>query len=1143
MTLLPLRHLPLRHLLATACLALSPALATAQGAATATVTTSADSGGVQGFYRFPALHARGLWFTAEGDLWRVGSEGGRAERITTHPGYETHPAVSPDGRWLAFVGAYEGAPDAYVMPVAGGPPRRLSWFGAQVQVWGWTPAGEVLVSAPAADGAPDRQLYAIDAASGRQRTLPVARASEGAVSADGRTLYFTRGGLRGDNVRAYRGGATARLWQLDRGSRAEARPGLEHEANHRRPMPWGQGAGARLAFLSDRDGRYNLWSVDARGGDLRQHTRHRERDIRHATLHDGRVVYAIGADLHLLDLDSGRDQRVDITLGGDFDHQRTRWLARPQDFLTSVALAPDGERVALTVRGRIATIGAAGLRRAEPELPPEARCRQGVFSHDGRHVYALCDLSPADEVEIWRLPANGVGAPLQITRGATSQRTGVLPSPDGRWLAHADKDGQLWLTALTPQGAGATRRVDDAGALDRESTLLWSPDSRALVFTRPQLPNYRDQLFLHRLGSGAAPGRTEALTSDRYEVRSPAFTPDGRWLYFISDRHFVASSRSPWGDRNLGPQFDRRGRVYALALQPGQRFPFQPRDELSAGTAAPVPPAPASAAASATPASARTGAAHAGAPHAVVAEGLAQRLFEVPLAPGNYTALRTDGKRLYLLEREPTLEGRQSLRTLAIDANEPRPELFATEVRQVELSADGKRMLVVRAGPAGAVGDILLLDAAPRLPAESARQTVRWADWPIAVEPRAEWRQMFADAWRLQRDHFYDPGLHGVDWAAVRRRHEPLLARVTDRAELNELLAQMVGELGLLHSQVFTPDLRSGPDSIGLAGLGARLSPVAEGLRIDAIDRGDPELPSAAAPLAASGLDLRAGDVITAINGRSTAGLPSAAPLLRGLAGRQVLLALRRADGSSVQAVVTPVDARRAAALRYGDWEAQRAERVHAASGGRIGYLHLRAMGADDIASFAREFYAQVDREALIIDVRGNNGGSIDSWIIEKLLRRAWVFWQPRSPAGGAPYPNMQQSFRGHLAVLIDEYTYSDGETFAAGVQRLQLGPLIGRRSSGAGVWLSDRNRLSDNGLMRAAESGQFTLDGQWLIEGRGVSPDIEVDNPPRASAEGQDAQLEAALTHLQQRLAERPVPRPTPPPYPRPYAAPADAR
>ncbi|MBI5254992.1 MAG: PD40 domain-containing protein [Burkholderiales bacterium] len=1100
-----------------------------------------------GFYRFPALQGQQLWFTAEGDIWRVGTTGGRAERITTHPGYETHPAVSPDGRWLAFVGAYEGSPDVYLMPTTGGTPRRLSWFGARVQVWGWTPDGEVLATAPAASGAPDLQLYAIAPATGLQRTLPVGQASDGALSADGKTLYFSRGGLRGDNVRAYRGGATARLWQLALGGPAEARPLLSHEAGHKRPMPYlarqGGVAQPRVAFLSDRDGRFNLWSVDAAGGDLRQHTHHRELDIRHASIDDGRVIYALGADLHLVDLATGQDQRLDITLGGDFDHQRTRWLTRAQDFLSHVALSPDGQRVALTVRGRIATVGAAGLRRAEAALPADARCRAGTFGHDGRQVFALCDMAPADEVEVWRLPANGVGSPVRITTGASVLRLQLQPSPDGRWLAHHDKDGRLWLTALTPQGGGKTVQVADASALDNDTPLVWSPDSRALAFTRAQPPSLRSQLVLYRLGEGDGPGRSEVLTSDRYDSGAPAFTPDGKWLYFLSDRHFSASNRHPWGDRDLGPFFERRSRVYALALQPGLRFPFRPRDELSMGTPEATATRQAAPAASATsaaaPAAAKAGPAAGAALPAITFPGLAQRLHEVPLAPGNYLTLRTDGKRLYLLERDSTPEGRRTLRTLAIEDNEPKPEPFMADVRQVEVTPDGKRLLVVKAGPGAAAGDILLLDAGAKAPAELARHTVRWADWPLAVEPRAEWRQMFADAWRMQRDHLYDPGLHGVDWPAVRRRFEPLVDRVTDRAELNELLAQMVSELGLLHSQVGTPDLRAGPEQITLAGLGARLSPVAEGLRIDALYRGDPELPSEAPPLAAPGVQAQAGEIITAVNGRNTRGLPGIAPVLRGLAGRQVLLDLRRPDGSTRQAVVTPVDARREAALRYGDWEAGRAERVQQAGGGRIGYLHLRAMGGDDIATFAREFYAQLDREALVIDVRGNTGGNIDSWIIEKLLRRTWAYWQRRSPVGLPPYGNMQQSFRGHLAVLIDETTYSDGETFAAGVQRLKLGTLVGRPTAGAGVWLSDRNRLLDNGILRAAESGQFTPDGQWLIEGRGVSPDIEVDNPPRASFEGQDAQLDAAVAQLLRRLSEQPLPVPRAPAYPRPYRQP----
>ena len=1108
---------------------------------------------ITGFYRFPALHQQQIWFTAEGDLWRVGSSGGRAERITTHPGYETQPAVSPDGRWLAFIGAYEGAPDVYVMPVAGGAPKRLSWFGLRVQVWGWTPAGEVLATGPAADGAPEVQLYAFDPATGKQRLLPVAQASDGAVSADGRTLYFTRSGLRGDNARNYRGGATARLWQLDLASNtAEARPLISHEANHKRPMPYVDAQGnARVALLSDRDGRYNLWSVRADGSDLRQHTQQRDFDIRHASLSGSQVVYALGADLLLHDLAGGGERRLDITLAGDFEHQRTRWLAKPQDYLSEISLAPDGERVALTVRGRIATAGTGGLRRAEAPLPAQARCREGQFSHDGKHVYALCDMSPQQEVEVWRLPANGIGAPLQITRGATTQRLRVLPSPDGKWLAHLDKENKLWLTALTPEGGGSTTLLDGVGGLTRESPIVWSPDSRALAFARPTSANDHDRLYLHRLGDGKAPGRTEVLSSDRYDTRSPAFTPDGKWLYFIADRHFIASTRHPWGDRNMGPYFDKRGQVYALALQAGQRFPFQPRDELTpAGATAAAPAAsaasgasgasaasaPVSAAAAARPA--KSASAPAGTP-AIVFEGLAQRLYEVPLPPGNYTDLRSDGKRLYLLERDSPGDGKSTLRTLVIDNNDPKPEVFAADVKQVELTPDGKRLLVVRGS-----GEILLVDAAARLPGELGRASVRWTDWPIAIEPRAEWQQMFADAWRMQRDHFYDAGLHGVDWRAVRQRYEPLVERVTDRAELNELLAQMVAELGLLHSQVYTPDLRSGTDNIALGFLGARYEAVPDGLRISAIYRGDAELPSEAPPLAAPGVNARVGDIITAVNGRTLRDQPSLAPLLRGMVGRQVLLSLRRADGSSVQTIVTPVDARHETAMRYGDWEQRRAERALQASQGRIGYLHLRAMGAEDIASFAREFYAHIDREGLIIDVRGNNGGNIDSWIIEKLLRRTWAYWQTRSPADGPPYSNMQQTFRGHLVVLVDENTYSDGETFAAGIQQLKLGTLIGRRTSGAGVWLSDSNRLLDNGVMRAAESGQFTPAGEWLIEGRGVSPDIEIDNPPRASFGGQDAQLEAALGHLLQRLAEQPVPPVKVPRYPRPPSlAPAQAK
>jgi tricorn protease len=869
---------------------------------------------------------------------------------------------------------------------------------------------------------------------------------------------------------------------------------------------------------------------------LRQHSRNKGWDIRHASIDGGKVAYAVGADIHLLDLASGADQKVAITLGGDFDQQRERFIKRPQDFLGHVAMAPDGERVLLSARGHLATQGVGALRRAELPQPAEGRCRQAEFSADSKNVFGLCDFG--GETEVWRFAANGLGKPEALTSGATTLRKELSPSPDGRYLAHTDKEGRIYLTDLQAKGGAATRLIDQDRIGSGPEGLSWSPDGKALAFTRPARVRERDQLMLYTL----ADGRLTQLSSDRYDNASPTFSPDGHWLYFLSRRSFaVTGNGGPWGDRNMGPYFDRGTRIYALALQPGQRFPFAPRDELDGGKGKKdeakkdeAKPEDKTAGKDAKPDEKKPEGGKKDALPAIVTAGLAERLFEVPLPPGNYSELRSNGKQLWYLDTELTTDRKSALKALPIGNNEDKPETVAADVRSYALSADGKKLMVQRM--AGGAREILLVDAAPKLPGELGKFQVRWSDWAIATDPKSEWRQMFADAWRMHRDYFYDKAMHGVDWKAVRAKYEPLVDRVTDRAELGDLLGQMSSELGALHSQIGMPDLRAGSEDPGLAGLGARLSRQADGWRIDRIYAGDPELPDELAPLAAPGLGIQAGDVITAINGRSALEAADPSELLRGQAGRQVLLQIKQAGASApISRIVTPVNQRREQALRYGDWRFTRAQAVQQQGQGRIGYVHLRAMGRDDIADFAREFYAQFDREGLIIDVRHNNGGNIDSWILEKLLRRAWAYWQSRSPDGAKAYPNMQQAFRGHVVILINEETYSDGETFAEGFKRLGLGKAIGKRTSGAGVWLSDQNRLLDNGLARAAENGQILADGRFLIEGIGVSPDIEVDNPPRASFEGRDAQLEAAIAELHKEMAAEPMVQPKPGAYPRP--------
>ncbi|WP_422042146.1 S41 family peptidase [Roseateles sp.] len=1099
-------------------------------------TTSATPG----FFRQAALHGEQIFFVAEGDIWRVPTLGGTAERLTTHTGAETLPAVSPGGEWLAFVAQYDGPADLYLMPVKGGVPQRLTWEGVNQKVWGFSAQGELLFTAPAQDGRPITQLYGLNPKTGIRRVLPVGQASDGALSADGNQLYFTRNGLRGDNAKQYRGGAIARLWTLDLTTQSEARPLLAEGANDSRPMPYRNAQGeSRVAFLSDRDGSVNLWSVNTKGQDLRQHSRFKGWDIRHASIHARQVSVTVGADIHVLDLDAPgitEGRKLSIQLKGDFAQQRERWIKKPQDFLTHTALAPNGERVLLNSRGRLATQGVGALRRAELPQSQEGRCLKGEFSADSQQVFALCDFS--GEREIWRFAANGLSPAQQLTRGATAMRTQLHPSPDGRHIAHADKEGHLYLTELK---SGATQLIAHDKRAASIGPVSWSADSQTLAYTQPLHNGNREQILLYSLKDG----KTHTVSSDRYDSESPVFSPDGRWLYFISKRSFeVTGNSSPWGDRNMGPFFDRRAKVYALALQSGLRFPFAAKDELSPaensgegkgdgkGEGKPEDKNESKPALKgdkkAEPAS--------GNKPAIVWAGLSERLFEVPLPSGNYSALQVDAKRLWMLDTEASGERKSSLKTLSIDRQGGKAETVAEDVKSFALSADGKKLMIVRnATTPAAAPDILLIDAGPKLPAELGKFQVKWNDWQIATDPRMEWRQMFTDAWRMQRDYFYDRGMHGVDWAAMRSKYEPLVARLTDRAELAELMAQMVSELSVLHSQVGPGDVRAAPEEPGLAGLGARLSRQAQGWRIDQIYRSDPELPNELSPLAAPGLSVKVGDIITAVNGRPALQAADLADLLRGQAGKQVLLQLSTAEGREIQQIVTPVAQRREQQLRFGDWRYSRARAVEKASDGRIGYLHLRAMGKDDIADFAREFYAQSDREGLIIDVRFNGGGSIDSWILEKLMRRAWAFWQRRSPAGAPTYPNMQEAFRGHLVVLANEETYSDGETFTEGVKRLGVGPVIGKTTSGAGVWLSDQNRLVDNGIMRAAETGQMSADGQFLIEGIGVKPDIEVDNPPRATHLGGDAQLDAAIEVLKKAIRDQPVRAVKPGPYPRP--------
>lgn len=1057
-----------------------------------TVAASADS--TKGFYRYPALYKDTLVFAAEGDLWTVSIKGGTGRRLTTHPGEETHPVISPDGKTLAFSATYEGPTELYIMPLSGGLPSRLTYESDASTAIGFTPNGKLIYSTRAFSTIPNPQLVTIELKTGKRALIPLSQASGGSYDASEQTLYFTRPGFHNNNTKRYKGGTARNIWKI-KSEWPEARNLTEDfPGENFAPMWWD----SRVYYVCDRDGDWNIWSMDEDGKDLKQHTHHSGWDVRTPYLYDGKIVYRIGADLRILDVRNKEDRLIPITLASDFDQIREKWVNDPMDYLTSAHIHPSGDSVVLTARGRVFVAPAGKGRLVRASSKEGVRYRDVVFMPSGKRLLALSDES--GEIEFTFLPADGVGQENTLTENGKILRFQGHPSPDGKWLAFDDKNNDLWLLNTS---SGKQHKISNTR--NGIGDIVWSPDSKWLTYSE-QAFNTFTQIHLYNLEKG----EQIPLTTDRVNSMSPAWSPDGRFIYFLSDRNLRSVVGSPWGPRQPEPYFDKPVKLYVLSLRKGLRSPFKHADELFQADG----PDKKSEEKKQTEALIK-----------IDLNGIQGRIREIPASAGNYSGLSVNTKALFWVERGAGYGDPAKLVSLKIASEDIKIETVLEGIRRYELSADGKKILAQK-------GDsIYVFEAAPKKLSNLNKNKVNLSGWSFSIDVADDFRQLFIDAWRLERDYFYDPGMHGLDWDAVLDKYLPLVDRITSRRELNDLIGQLVGELSALHVSVRGGDLRQGQDQIRVATLGAKLErdKTAGGYRIDYIYKSDPDYPEELSPLADPDLNVREGDILLSINGRSTLSVRHPNALLRNKAGTQVLIEIKSAEtGKISRAVVIPIGYE--AGLRYSDWEYTRRLQVEEEGGGDIGYVHLRAMGGSNITEWYRNFYPVFKRKGLIVDVRHNRGGNIDSIILGKLLRKAWFFWKPRT---GDPYWNMNYAFRGHMVVLCDENTASDGEAFAEGFRRLGLGKVIGTRTWGGEIWLSSNNRLTDRGLARAPQTGVYGPEREWLIEGHGVDPDIVVDNLPHATFKGKDAQLEAAIAFLKEEIRKHPVDVPEPPPYP----------
>ena len=1126
-----------------------------------------------GFFRDPALHGDTLVFVAEGDLWRVDVEGGPAQRLTAHTGKERAPRISVCGNYVAFAAEYEGPVETFVIPIEGGRPERLTFEpNASVPV-SWTLEGRVVYTTSQYSTLPRSQLAAVSRDGTEHDILPLSQAADGVYDDRGERLFFVRPSRQSSSTRNYEGGRARNIWRFDGEGKEAVNLTEDHPGEHYNPMWWD----GRVYFISERSGTRNLWSMKPDGGDKAQLTFHERWDVRQASISGGRVAYQRGADIHLLDLDTRWDRVIPIELVSDFDQLRERWVGNPMSYFSSANIHPDGESVALTLRGRVFVAPAGQGRIVRASREEGVRYRDAVFMPDGETLLALSDKT--GELEFHTLPVRGLGEPEAITDDGSTIRFQAYPSPDGKRIAYTDRERRLWVMELeTDEKKKASTNQQGVG------DLAWAPCSHWLAFGQTASNTYR-QIWLYDVDND----ESHAITTDRVNSLSPSWDPDGEWLYFLSDRDLRSLVTHPWGPRQPEPYFDEVMRIYKVALQSGLRSPFKPDDELmdldeeeengNGGEEEPEENGDKedpgdndedngpievtdrdgdndkeedkdkdrdngkkekedarkdekdkdTEAKEEKDEDANGDEEEAEEEERTVIEfdGMERRVHALPLPSGNYGNLTVNSRALFFTDRDSGRGGGTHLAAVRITNDSPSVNRIVTSITKYRLAQEGDHILIRRGG------SLFIIRATGSSPGNLSDHQVSLSGLSFSLDVREDWRQIYMEAWRNQRDIFYDPDMHGLDWEAKRDKYLPLVDRVTTREELNEVISMLMAELSALHINAYGGDIRRDTDGVSVATLGAYLErdEDASGYRIARIYEADPDYPEWFGPLREPGLDIEEGEVITAINGTSTLSARHPNELLRNQQGQQVLLELGGADGNGEtrERIVRPTT--NESLLRYRDWKYSRRVAVEEASDNRLGYIHLSAMGGANLGEWYREFYPVFNREGIIIDMRANRGGNIDSIILGKLLREAWSYHQERAME---PSWNMQYAFRGHTVVLVDETTSSNGEGFTEGFQRLGLGTVIGTRTWGGYIWIAaGQTVLSDGGNALAPHMGVYSEDGEWIIERHGVEPDITVDNLPHATFKGEDAQLDAAIEYLLDKLEEEPVEVPQPPPYP----------
>ena len=1083
--------------------------------------------------RQPALSKGHLAFVYAGDLWLADRNGGNARRLTTHAASEFAPRFSPDGTRIAFSASYDGNTDVYVIALDGGTPKRLTWHPSADVVNGWSPDGQRVLFASPREVLNNRsnQLYEVSVDGGYEKQVMKAVAWEGAWSPDGKQLAYRPYGAAYAGVsgwRQSRGGTTPPVWVMDAsGPQAFQRwQEIPHvNATDSQPV-W---AGGEVVFISDRnDGAANLFAFNPATKALRQLTHETQWDVRSVDANGTTLVYESGGRIKQIELAGGAPRTLDISLAAVAPQLRPQWKDAGR-VLTSARLSSTGKRVVVSARGEVFTVP---VKDGSPRNLTESagvREKDALWSPDGQRVAYLSD-APGMRHELVLQAQTGLGAKERFLLPAEGYFSLMDWSPDGQWLVLQDNHLHLYKLSLAagPARGQLQKIVTDQRRFGGEGfAVSFSPDSRWLAFTTSG-ENYFGRISLHEL----ATGKNHAVTDGLASAGSPVFSAKGDYLFFTAS---INSGPSQVGLDLSTQERPRRVGLYALVLAADGKSPLAPKagdeeakkdepkkdegkkDEGKGDGKKPEAKADKKDEKKDDKPKVR-----------IDFDGLADRLVALPVAERNYDGLAVgaDGALFYLQQPQPgvsveppSAERRAVAELWRFDMEERKPKLIKAGVADYSLSEDHKKLLLTVAGGKLEVGDAgEKYDGKP----------VDLSGLRMKVDPRAEWKQIFDEAWWMEKEYFYDPALHGLDWKGVYDRYLPQLAFVQRREDLNDLLVQMIAELQVGHNRTGGGDVHQEPSvAVGLLGADFRISNGR--YQIATIYAGDRLNPNQRAPLAVPGLGVKAGDFILAVGEHELDAKTNLYALLENTVGKQVVLTVAQDAAGKGRRQITVEPIANEGLLRRWAWIEGNRQKVQAKSGGKIAYVYMPDTAGQGYEHFNRMFFAQVDKPALIVDDRKNGGGQAANYVTELLARPYLGSWKDRD---GLVFDTPGGAIYGPKAMLIDQDAGSGGDFMPYAFKRVGLGPLIGKRTWGGLIGISANPNLIDGAFLTVPYFRFYTPDGEWRIENEGVSPDIDVELDPAAVNRGEDTQLDTAIADVMKRLATwKPIQRKTPPP------------